>query len=97
MARRRGHTEEQILATLRQAESGTTVADLTLRFEAPSVRADGRARLDGGTLELEDLTIQAYGGSGRGEVDARLDERGRPFRMRAEADGVQTEIGRAHV
>lgn len=25
MARRRGHTDEQILATLRQAESGTTV------------------------------------------------------------------------
>ena len=28
MARRRGHTEEQILACLRQAESGTTVADV---------------------------------------------------------------------
>nr|WP_281722232.1 transposase [Nitrosomonas nitrosa] len=28
MARRRGNTEEQILATLRQAESGTTVAEL---------------------------------------------------------------------
>jgi putative transposase len=28
MARRRGHTEEQILAALRQAESGTTVADI---------------------------------------------------------------------
>ncbi len=28
MARRRGHTEEQILAVLRQAESGTTVTDL---------------------------------------------------------------------
>jgi len=28
MARRRGHTEEQILAALRQAESGTTVAEV---------------------------------------------------------------------
>jgi putative transposase len=28
MARRRGHTEEQILATLREAESGTTVAEV---------------------------------------------------------------------
>ncbi len=28
MARPRGHAEEQILATLRQAESGTMVADL---------------------------------------------------------------------
>lgn len=28
MARRRGHTEEQILAALRQAESGTTVTDI---------------------------------------------------------------------
>ncbi|MBL8043785.1 MAG: transposase, partial [Nitrospira sp.] len=28
MARRRGHTEEQILAALRQAESGTTVAEI---------------------------------------------------------------------
>ncbi len=28
MARRRGHTEEQILATVRQAESGTTVTDI---------------------------------------------------------------------
>jgi len=28
MARRRGHTEEQMLAALRQAESGTTVAEV---------------------------------------------------------------------
>ena len=28
MARRRGHTEEQILAALRQPESGTTVAEV---------------------------------------------------------------------
>lgn len=28
MARRRGYTEEQILAALRQAESGTTVAEI---------------------------------------------------------------------
>ena len=28
MARRRGHTEEQILGALRQAETGTTVAEL---------------------------------------------------------------------
>ena len=28
MARRRGHTDEQILAALRQAESGTTVAEV---------------------------------------------------------------------
>jgi putative transposase len=28
MARRRGHTEEQILAALRQAEGGTTVAEI---------------------------------------------------------------------
>jgi len=28
MARRRGHTEEQILAALRQAESGATVAEV---------------------------------------------------------------------
>ena len=28
MVRRRGHTEEQILAALRQAESGTTVTEL---------------------------------------------------------------------
>ena len=28
MARRRGHTEEQILAVLRQAEGGTTVAEI---------------------------------------------------------------------
>jgi hypothetical protein len=28
MARRRGHTEEQILAVLRQAETGTTVAEI---------------------------------------------------------------------
>ena len=27
MARRRGHTEEQILATLRHGEGGTTVVD----------------------------------------------------------------------
>jgi putative transposase len=28
MARRRGHTEEQILATLHQAENGTTVTNI---------------------------------------------------------------------
>ena len=28
MARRRGHTEEQILSVLRQAETGTTVAEI---------------------------------------------------------------------
>ena len=28
MGRRRGHTEEQILTALRQAESGTTVAEI---------------------------------------------------------------------
>ncbi len=28
MARRRGHTEEQILAALREAEGGTTVVDM---------------------------------------------------------------------
>jgi len=28
MGRRRGHTEEQILATLRHVESGTTVAEI---------------------------------------------------------------------
>lgn len=28
MARRRGHTDEQTLATLRQAESGTTVTTI---------------------------------------------------------------------
>ncbi len=28
MARRRGHTEEQILTTLRQVETGTTVTEI---------------------------------------------------------------------
>jgi len=39
MARRRGYTEEQILAALRQAESGTTVADICRNWASASRRS----------------------------------------------------------
>ncbi|MBS0180713.1 MAG: transposase [Nitrospira sp.] len=38
MARRRGHTEEQILAALRQAESGTTVTEICRTVGASASR-----------------------------------------------------------
>lgn len=63
---------------------------LAVRFEAPSVRAEGHARVEAGALEIDDLTFTAYGGRGRGSIAAALAAAGRPFHLRAEAEGVGT-------
>jgi len=61
MARRQGHTEEQMLTALRQAESGTTVADIcrTLDISKETFNTWKRTYAGLGLSELQEFRQDA--------------------------------------